>query len=449
MSKLLHSEVEMRRGFLISLATAVGTVLVTILIIFFAKGYWYNPQTGRVIRTGLLAASSSPAGASVFVDNKLTDATNTTIKLESGNYLVRIEKEGYQPWIKQIKISEEMVTPVFARLFSAFPDLQPLTRTGAAHPVLSPHGLVLAYTVPTFDATKRREQAGIWTLPLNGKRPFGLLGGDKPLRIAVDSTNVAFSRGLLVWSPDNTRLLAIIPDESAEVTGEDIKTWVEDPESIPKNLKFSAWLLLPDTEANRQLPQGIGDLAKLLAGWNDTRNAQSLIPLSLYPDEVRREATAAAIMKFSADNKHLLLTADAGSATVVWQEFGPVEKRAYVEPQKTYLPVGMIGATLADEATAPASLRQAQPKEVVAQFSFPEAREYLWLPESESSHLVMVKEGSISTVEADGTNITTLYTGEFLENFVAPWPDGGRLILLLNLNKAAGTPANLYTLSLK
>jgi hypothetical protein len=449
MSKLLHSEVEMRRGFIVSLATAVGTVLVTTLIIFFAKGYWYNPQTGKVIRTGLLAASSSPTGASVFIDNKLTDATNTTIKLESGSYLVRIEKEGYQPWTKQIKISEEVVTPVFARLFSAFPDLQPLTRTGAAHPVLSPNGLVLAYTVLTSDAAKRREHAGIWTLPLNGKRPFGLLGGDKPIQIAADSADIAFSRSFLVWSPDGTRLLAIVPDHDTEISGENIKAWVGNPKLIPNNLKFSTWLLLPDTEADRQLPQGIRDLAELLSNWKDLSNTQSLIPLALYPDEVRREATAAATMKFSADDKRLLLSGEDKVVTVVWQEFGPVEKRAYVEPKKTYLPVGIKEATRTDEATTPASLQRPQPKEVVAQFSLPEGIEYLWLPESENIHLIVIEKGSISTIEADSTNKTTLYTGEFLENFVAPWPDGNKLIILTNLNRAAGTPANLYTLSLK
>lgn len=449
----------MRKSIFLSLLTVVGTIGVTVLIILFAKGYWYNPQTGQVIRTGLLAVNSSPTGASIYVDNKLSNATNATIKLQMGTYEVRIEKEGYQSWKKEIRIAEEMVTPIFALLTPSSPELKPLTLSGASHPALSPDGTTIAYTTQEIGAGQRPEQTGIWTLILNGKRPFGIPGGGKPVQVAADTPQRPFSQALLAWSPNQDRLLAIIPetptnnkkakDQEEVLTQKEIEQWLNNPTNIPQELNVYAWLLLPDTEATRQLPQPVDDLRGLLANWKNSREFTIVNLISLYPEAIRREATSSAWLKISQDEKHLLYPSpDQEGVTLIWKGFTEVEKRAYAKPDQSYPAVGSTNQP-GKEATSPASIHQPQSKEVVARYELPAALAYEWLPEKDNNHLVMLEKDGISIIEADGQNKVPIYTGEYQENFLVPWPDGSKLLILTSLNRATGTPANLYTLSLR
>jgi hypothetical protein len=52
-------------------------------------------------------------------------------------------------------------------------------------------------------------------------------------------------------------------------------------------------------------------------------------------------------------------------------------------------------------------------------------------------------------MEYDRTNWTTLYSGPFDGSFLAPWPGGGRLVILTNLNPGQAKLPNLYTLNLR
>lgn len=442
----------MKRGMLLSLLTATVTFGVTVLIILFAKGYWFNPQTGKVIRTGLLAVNSTPASASIYINSKLSDATNATIKLEPGSYHVLIEKDGYQPWQKTIQIVEEIVTPIYALLLPTSPELKPLITTGAINPVLAPDGTVLTYAVPATSSASRVEQAGIWTLSLVNRSPLSLIKEDKPVKIAADTNLVPFSKSLLTWSPTGDQILALIPqktDPEQTFTQKEVDSWSKSPDLLPQKSSLSAWLLLPHTPAERQLPQESDDLTGLLSAWKNTSEFKISSLLRSYPAELRQEATAAAILKFSPDEKRFLFqTKDGGPASVVWKKYTNVEKKAYGPPDKTFLPNG-IEKTNSPEASLPASPKSTRPQTLVAQFDLPAALSYEWLPESENTHLVMVEPAAISIIEADGRNKTTIYTGEIQENFAIPWPDGSKIIILTNLNRAMGTAPNLYTLSLR
>jgi hypothetical protein len=71
--------------------------------------------------------------------------------------------------------------------------------------------------------------------------------------------------------------------------------------------------------------------------------------------------------------------------------------------------------------------------------------DFIWYPDSE--HLILTDESSISSIEVDGTNLTSIYGGSFENFLVFPWPDGSRLVILVNFNKATGS--NLYTITLR
>lgn len=70
-----------------------------------------------------------------------------------------------------------------------------------------------------------------------------------------------------------------------------------------------------------------------------------------------------------------------------------------------------------------------------------------WLPDSR--HIIVMKDASIHIVEYDGTNDTQVYAGPFQNNFVYPWPNGSKLIILTNFNQTETVPLNLYALGLR
>jgi hypothetical protein len=70
-----------------------------------------------------------------------------------------------------------------------------------------------------------------------------------------------------------------------------------------------------------------------------------------------------------------------------------------------------------------------------------------WFPTSR--HLLLTLNGKIDVMEYDRTNWITIYSGPFVDDFVAPWSNGSRIIILTNLNGDATTLPNLYTVNLR
>ncbi|MBI3093109.1 MAG: hypothetical protein HYZ02_02635, partial [Candidatus Levybacteria bacterium] len=66
----------------------------------------------------------------------------------------------------------------------------------------------------------------------------------------------------------------------------------------------------------------------------------------------------------------------------------------------------------------------------------------------DSKHLIYVEEKKINILEYDGANKTTIYAGPFVDNYVFPWPNGSKLVVLTNLGNE-NIPPNLYTIGLK
>ena len=69
-----------------------------------------------------------------------------------------------------------------------------------------------------------------------------------------------------------------------------------------------------------------------------------------------------------------------------------------------------------------------------------------WLPDSR--HLIFVHDKKIDIMEYDGTNVTTVYAGPFVDSYVFPYSNASKIVILTNLGNPNITP-NLYTLGLK
>jgi hypothetical protein len=68
-----------------------------------------------------------------------------------------------------------------------------------------------------------------------------------------------------------------------------------------------------------------------------------------------------------------------------------------------------------------------------------------WFPDSK--HVLFTEGDTIYLAEYDNTNKTAVYVGPLLSNFIYPWPDGSKVIILTSFS--ANSPANLYAVELK
>jgi len=137
----------MNQRLLITLGVLSFLIIGTYIAIKWAEGYRYNLSQRMVEGTGLLVANSMPQGASVYLDDLLTTATDDTLHLQPGDYQIRLEKDGYTPWQKKLKIEKELVTQTNARLFPSVPSLSAITVNSATDPHASPDGQKIAYKI--------------------------------------------------------------------------------------------------------------------------------------------------------------------------------------------------------------------------------------------------------------------------------------------------------------
>src|SRR3990167_11031173 len=150
---------------LFSILIVVFVLTLAAVVIFWARGFKPNFKNGTIERTGLIVASSTPTGAQVYLDDRLTSATDTNIAfLEPKTYKVRIQKDGYTTWEKEVEVRADLATEVKALLFPLAPEIKPLTTTGASQPFLSPDGQKIAYGTTG-------QNGGLYVLLMEG-RPF-------------------------------------------------------------------------------------------------------------------------------------------------------------------------------------------------------------------------------------------------------------------------------------
>ena len=114
----------MRTRILLFLLSLILVPTITVGVILFARGYRFSPRQQAFRVTGLLSATSLPNGASIYINNELKSATDTTLNLPPGNYQVKVKKEGYSPWEKTLTIAPEVVTRINPLLFPSVPSLK-------------------------------------------------------------------------------------------------------------------------------------------------------------------------------------------------------------------------------------------------------------------------------------------------------------------------------------
>lgn len=418
---------------LISFLLFLGTVAA----ILWAKGYRLNLKRRTLEGTGLLVVNSYPTGAPVYLNGKITTATDDTLHLPPGDYQIKIVKDGFSPWVKTVRLESELVTQTNARLFPSVPDLTALTFTGAINPTLSPNGQKIAYAVASASADLKN---GLWIINLSDS-PIKF--GSNQVQIAQNTANTDFSRAKLFWSPNSQQILASLPNGTHYLLSTDSLNAGGDLKEVTARLSFILEEWQQDSTAIQQ---------------------KKLEKLPLFMQQVA--TTSAQSVYFSPDETKVLYLAT--SDLVIPEKLIPPlpastnqPEERHIKPSQAYvydlkedknffiktidIPKGEKAETIKATTSKPTQELLEEKLEKLQSSYAPIANSLpQWLPTSR--HLVFNEDSEINIIEYDGTNLTQVYMGPFEDNFVYPWPSGNKLVILTSLSSPI---TNLYAINLR
>lgn len=376
----------MSKRFVVTLLTLVVIGLATFGAVYFAKGYRLSTDSGQIFGTGILSVISVPDQASVYLDGHLTTATNENINsLPPKKYQVRIVKEGFIPWEKEVEVKEGLVTEVKATLFRSLPSIYPLTYSGAEKVLLSHDSQKLAFVVPiNTQAQFGDKRAGVWVWQMSEK-PIAFNRGAEPHQIAQSLQNLDYSKAEFRFSPDSNQILVSFPDRH----------------------------LLLDTDRFNDPPKDITAVVNpTTKAWDSDQRDKELVRTQLIKDPLlKKTASASAFLKWSPDETKILYSQDGK------KEF----KVTDLEKNKTY------------------------DLQTIAQYNWLPDSEHIILVESVEKE----KSAKISIIEFDGANKSEIFAGEFNKGLVFAWPDSSRLVIVSSFPTATASQPNLYGINLK
>lgn len=440
--------------------TSVSAAIITIGVlaaIWYAQGNFRLTNQGYLAEAGLLSATSFPAGAQIFINDKLVSATDDTVYLEPNQYQLTISREGYYPWKKTINVEKGLVTQTNATLFPVAPSLTPLSYNGVNRVLPSPDGLKLLFVTASASADLSN---GLYILDMNEK----VLSFNRDSRqIAFDTTQrFDFATAQFIWSPDSSKILATSPTKQVLL-------------EISKNTDIST---LTDVSFRAK---------QLLSEWEEDMYLRERQFLSEFPPEIVAIATQSATNVYiSPDKNRLLYTYTASASTTLPEGIVPPVPATNTQPEQRTLEAGniyvydqeedknfLIGhnpqlSTSTNKQLLATDLSNRRPTSLQASPSafttlqastsgmtaerfhvyhspvFAEVN-MQWFPDSK--HLLYTNDTAIHIKEYDNTNDTVIFSGPFAQNFVYPWPDGNRLIIMTSFRQ--DFQENLYAIELK
>lgn len=396
----------LNKQLIFSVVIFIFLIVTTILVVLYGKGYRFGLGDGQIELkgTGLLVTKSVPDAAQVFVDGKLKTATDNTINIPPGEYEVKIVKEGYFPWVKRVKIQTEIVTRAEALLIPSAPKLESITDIGSARPIIDPTLTKIAFVVSSQAAVRN----GIYVFDMRANPLLTLQSSSTQI---VDDSQDVFSESDISWSPD----------------GKDIIATISAARALPTTY------LLDTDRANNPLNDVTSSLSTVASSWTRIKNSRDKAVFDSLPKGVKAIVKSHfSLISYSPDqNKILYQASSSGTIPVI------------IKPR-------LIGVNSTPETRniEAGSYYVYDIKEDhnyrLDSGNFKGA--YSWF--TDSRHIIYVKDKELHIIEYDSLNDTVVYAGPFIENYLFPWPDASRIVVLTNLGNSR-IPPNLYTISLK
>ncbi len=392
--------------------------------VFLAKGYTFSTQQGKLVTTGIITATSTPDGAAVYIDGHLSTATNATIpSLPPKKYNVKIIKEGFIPWEKEIEVKEGLVSNIKATLFPAIPTVYPLTYNGVVEPILSPDGQKLAFAVPLTNELHTKQKGGIWVWTM-GSQPISFSRGAEPHQVVVAASGLDFSKSIIKWSPDSKQLLVTL--QQGDQPGD----------TNTRNFLLSA----DQTTSEGNLRDITPTLNTTLQTWEEDDKVKAEARLLAIEDMgLRKVASDSAFLNWAPDETKFMVASKADDKPT------PAPKLKAIQPASPSAQIHDM--KLKDYKVYVLKDSESNLPTQITEYKLPEAKAYYWLPDSE--HIILVQEGRIAVCEFDGSNVSIVYAGSFINGYVFPWPDSSRLTFVNSYQTPTASTPNLFGINLK
>lgn len=405
-------------------------VALLVGIIAFARGYRFDFASQTITPTGILAVTSDPKAAKVYVNGELKGASDINLTLPPGHYTVEIKKEGYTGWTQEVDLRGEIVLSLDGLLFPKNPSLTPLTNAGVTKVMsMDQTGRALVFSQNNDPATD-----GIYVYEAN-QRPLSFLPPLKSillLSILPDEVNLASSS--MYFSSDFERALL----------------------EYPSDLGNRTYLLSLDQE-NTEVFDSTDSRQSLINAWAAEKQSDIEKILETFPKQIQKVASDSFhIISFSPDETKILYKAKAAD-TVPFALKTPLigsnqtaeertiqTGRIYVYDRKEdknfpIVVTNEVKASITPVAVNPALI---EPGEESSPINEP----VQWYPSSK--HLVVLEGKRIVIVDYDGTNKRTIYSGPFEQDFFSV-SDDGKLIILTNLNPQNNQYPDLYEVGIR
>lgn len=394
-----------KRSLLVIFFVLIFIIVTTVGITFFANGYQISTK-GKIsfLATGIISATSKPKGASVYVDEKLLATTDNAINLPPGNYNIKIVKDGYLPWQKNIQVQKEIAYQTNTQLFRSSPDLKPLTVTGAINPAVSPDGSLIVFSVASASAAKTN---GLYLIGLSDNVVFLIKNEAKQL--SSNLPNLDWSKFTFTFSPNSKQILA---------------------HNATNNSNYL--IDLSTTTDFKNLYDVTAKLSLIKEDWDLQEQQIIKNNLTLLPTELQQfiSTSSAKNTVFNIDNTMVLYLA---------QTDGTLKKDIISPP--------------------PAQSTQTQSRDIKKDnyyiydlkddTNFWLGTKDLYRPQwiANSNNIIYIEDQKIQTIEYDHTNQQTLFAGNFNKDAVYPWLDGSKIITLIAPYNNA--QENLYSITIK
>jgi Tol biopolymer transport system component len=182
----------------------VFAITLTTVLFLYGRGYRPNFDDKNIESTGVLTIKSVPSDARVFINDEEKGKTDIDIaNLSPGKYVLKITKDGFSTWGKEITIKKEQVNRVEVVLFPKAPNISSLTFTGVGNALVSPNRDKIVFSV------KEKGNAGIWALNLSTQTIPVFFSKDN-YQVVADSDKIEFSEGQMQFSQDGSDLLVSV-----------------------------------------------------------------------------------------------------------------------------------------------------------------------------------------------------------------------------------------------
>jgi hypothetical protein len=266
-------------------------------------------------------------------------------------------------------------------------------------------------------------------------RPLAL---NRDARQIVRSDIIDFSGAILFWSPDSKEIIATVTN--------------------PVNQIKSSYLF--ESDKLTDMPVRLYNLADTQSQWDELSKVKENEKIQGLPALTAENVSKfMKIVSFSPDESKILYEASV-SGTIPQIITPPLigsnnteEARTvkagsvYVYDIKEDRNYGIGDARdLLPQPTQPIKISKVTPTPMP--YSEPTVAPTLqWI--ATNRHLLFVTKGKIEVMDYDATNRKTIYSGPFWDNFVVPWTNASKILILTTLNATTGTLPNLYAVNLR